>query len=386
MMGACGDEAARHDTSGTDTNVTERSDADTTVTETSDADTADPGPFDPMYTITILDPIVIGEATKVFSAPLGIGSDGTIAGYAAVEAWGPDARAIRVSRAGLVTVLPVADVQSGFAYDTRGGDMVVGTNRFQPTAWVGGVEVTMKVPDGWFSGSAQGVNADGLVVGSWADSDDALPPNPVGPRPCTWATTAAEAKPLATIVGADPLGVAFDVNADGVIAGTVATVASGFAAVRWADADATPVVVTLAGTTLSEARAINTRGDVAGRATLTDNTSRAFRGLAGATAALLPPLVAGEPYAEGFDLDDRGRVVGTSRYAEGVLHATLWSEDGAAIDLHDRLVDGLPEGAVYMSSAVAVTPDGGVIVVEVVLDEGFGDSVRRIGILEAVAR
>lgn len=353
-----------------------------TADETSDV--PDPGPLDPMYTLVILEPLVIDEASKVFSAPLGIDAQGVITGYAAVEAWGPDARAISVTSAGVVTVLPVAEVQSGYAYASSGGALVVGTNRFQPTAWVGGVEATMKVPDGWFSGSAQGVNTSGLVVGSWADSDDALPPNPVGPRPCTWATATAAAAPLATIEGADPLGIAFDVNDDGVIAGTLATVASGFLAVRWADADAEPVVVTLAGATLAEAKAINARGDVAGRATLADNTSRAFRALAGEDGILLPPLVAAEPYAEGFDLDDTGRVVGASRFSEGVLHGTIWGEDGLAIDVHDRLSEALPEGALRISSAVAITPDGKTIACEVVMDEGFGDSVRRIGILRAV--
>lgn len=353
---------------------------DTTEQEdTADAtpDVPDSEPGDVVYTVTLL-PVI---ETKVFSAPLRITDDGRIAGYVAVEAWGPDSRPLVVAPDGTPTVLPVAEVQQGIAYGLRDADLVVGVNYWKPTAWIAGVETPMAIPEGFGSGVAQAVNASGLVVGSFADFDDALPPNPVGPRPCTWASATGAVTPLATLKDADPLGVAWDVNDAGLIAGAVATV-DGFRATLWPSKSADPVVIPIADAMLSEAHAINVGGSMTGRVTYVDNTSAGWIAGGGRPAAVvLPPLVDGEPYSEAYDLDDEGSVVGASRFETGILHATKWVHDHDAIDLND-VVLSLPEHVTHLSSAVAIAPTSGIIAAEAVLDEGFGDSVRRIAILK----
>jgi uncharacterized membrane protein len=254
--------------------------------------------------------------------------------------------------------------------------LVVGSNAFQATAWVGGVEKQLLIPQGWFSGSAQAVNASGLIVGSFGDSDDAQEP-PIGARPCAWVVHTETCVQMR--VPGDDIGTAYDVNDDGVVVGAGDT-GTGFRPLIWQSWDSNPVVLSAPeGVELLEGHAINARGDVVGRAQV-DGGPRGFRKLSEADVEVLGLLVATENASEASDLDDVGRVVGTSRFEVGVLHAVLWDEDGVVVDLNER-VGTLPNNVKYLQRAVGISATGARIAVEVVMDEGFGDSVRRIGIL-----
>ncbi len=341
-----------------------------------DGDAGDAGdtvePLPSSWTLTVLGPV----DGKVFSAPLSVAADGTVTGYIANEALGPDALPIVVSPTGVVTVLPVDRVQSGFAFGLSGAGLVVGSNAFQATAWVGGVEKQLTIPQGWFSGSAQAVNAGGLIVGSFGDSDDTQEP-PIGARPCAW--TAHTERCVQMRVPGDDVGTAYDVNDDGVVVGAGDT-GDGFRPLIWETWDTNPVALSgPEGVALIEGLAINERGDVVGRAQV-DGGQRGFRKLSGADVEVLGLLVATENASEASDLDDAGRVVGTSRFEPGVLHAVLWDEDGVVVDLNER-VGTLPSNVKYLQRAAGISATGLRIAVEVVMDEGFGDSVRRIGIL-----
>src|SRR5918996_27197 len=100
----------------------------------------------------------------------------------------------------------------------------------------------------------------------------------------------------------------------------------------------------------------------------------AFIGRAGTRSLeALPSLPADFEYAEAFDLDDLGNVVGSSRVREGVVHAVLWT-NGEAIDLNERLV--APDLLVrYLSAAIAINNQG-VIAAEAVLESSTGDHAR----------
>jgi probable HAF family extracellular repeat protein len=324
--------------------------------------------------------IVAPPRGAVVLLPLGMDFvTGAVSGYTGPEAWGPQSSPVRVSASGEVEVLAVPEANYGFAWGA-GETSTAGEHAWQPSLWTGDERMPLPVPLGFGSGSAHAVNAAGLVVGSFADYDDPLPPEPIGPRPCVWID--GDVAPLATFDGDPATGAAWAVSADGVIAGSLSTPGA-IVAVRWPSAAAQPVAVEpIDGAYLAEARAINGAGDVAGRASLEGET-RAFvdRADAGGTT-LLPFLAGGASYAEAFDLDEVGHVVGTANAGDGVAHAVLW-RDGAIVDLNDVVV-GLPGTVRYLSSAVGIDQQRR-IAAEAVMEEGFGDSVRYLAILEPVA-
>ena len=335
-----------------------------------DAAPADARPFPQSWTVTIVAPPT-GDTVLL---PLGMdAATGDVVGYTGPEAWTPLARPVRVTGT-TVAVLDVPEANYGFAWGAASA-ISTGEHGWQPMVWELGARTPLPVPPGWFSGSAHAANDGGLIVGSWADYDDALPPNPIGPRPCTWQAGAVT--PLALLDPNEPIGAAWAVNATGTIAGSLST-PSGVVAVRWPSSTAAPVALAIPTATLAEARAINAAGDVAGRASLPANVTHAFVAIGAADPVLLPFLAGGNSYAEGLDLDATGNVVGTASAGGGEAHAVVWS-GGAIIDLNDRVV--LPAGVRYLSSAVGID-DRGRIAAEAVMTSGLGDAVRHLAILE----
>jgi probable HAF family extracellular repeat protein len=162
---------------------------------------------------------------------------------------------------------------------------------------------------------------------------------------------------------------------DGTIAGALGS-PDGTVAVRWPSAAAAPVALTIAGSSIAEARAISGRGDIVGRATLQAGPTHAFVAAAGGAPALLPHL-AGQHYAEAYDVSSAGIVVGTAAAGGGEAHAVAWI-DGAIVDLNTRVT--LPASVRYLSSAVGIT-DRGVIAAEAVMTSGAGDAIRHLAIL-----
>jgi hypothetical protein len=336
-----------------------------------DAEAADAAPRTTRWTVTIVEP----PRGAVVILPTGMDHmTGAIAGYVGPGAWEPQSRPVRVSVSGEVEVLEVPEANYGFAWGA-GAASTVGEHAWQPHVWDEGGRTPLPVPEGFNSGSAHAV-AGGVIVGSWADYDDPLPPEPVGPRPCAWIE--GEVVALPTFDGETGVGAGWAVNADGVIAGSLSD-QGGVRAVRWATSDAPPVAIgPFAGAYLAEARAINGAGDVAGRVSLPEENRAFFDDAGDDDPVLLPFLPGGNPYAEALDLDETGDVVGTAS-AGDEARAVLW-RGGAILDLNDAVVE-LPEGVRYLSSAVGIDQDGR-IAAEAVMEGGFGDSVRYLAILE----
>jgi probable HAF family extracellular repeat protein len=328
--------------------------------------------------------LVLPTATLPFTAPLGMSAAGVIVGYGGPEAFSPFSVPITVDPTGALTVLGSDEPNFGFAHginDAAGA--IVGEYAMRPQIWTGGRRLELQVPAGYFSGVARDIVESGLIVGSFADYDDVFPPNPIGPRPCFWPDASAPAVPMRGLLPRVSTGLAFAVNGRGQVAGTVAS-REGFVAVRWNSPRTRPVNLGhLPGAILSEARGINEAGDVAGRSGFADGSGRAFIGRAGTRSLeALPSLPADFEYAEAFDLDDLGNVVGLSRVREGVVHAVLWT-NGEAIDLNERLV--APDPLVrHLSAAIAINHRG-VIAAEAVLESSTGDHARAIAILVPVA-
>jgi hypothetical protein len=326
--------------------------------------------FPTSWTVTIVAPPQ-GETVLL---PLGMDAvTGDVVGYTGPEAWAPLARPVRVAGT-TVTVLDVPDPNYGFAWGAASA-ISTGEYGWQPMTWEAGGRTPLPVPPGWFSGSAHAANDGGLVVGSYADYDDALPPNPIGPRPCTWKNGAVT--PLALIDPNYPIGAAWAVNASGVIAGALSSPA-GVVAVRWPSSTAAPGALSIPDATLVEARAINAAGDLAGRASLATGVTHAFVAIGMQDPVLLPFLAGGNPYAEGYDLDAGGNVVGTASAGASEAHAVVWT-GGAIVDLNDHVT--LPPDVRYLSSAVGID-DRGRIAAEAVMMSGPGDTVRHLAILE----
>jgi probable HAF family extracellular repeat protein len=328
------------------------------------------------WRVTIVPPL----APDVFMVPLGMSyTTGKIAGYGGGGAWDPVSRPIQVGRNAFAEALTVPEPNYGFAWGA-GSPLIVGEHAWQPQLWYGDQRVPLPVPEGWFSGSAHAVNDAGLVVGSWADYDDALPPNPVGPRACAWnVPVSTDVIVLPPLDEAAALGAAFAVNEAGVIAGWAAS-ATGVHAVRWPSVASAPVPIAIEGATLAEARAISPGGDVVGRASFAGGVSRAWIDRAGGDGVeLLPTLPDAPAYAEAFDVDDVGHVVGTAAAGDGEAHAVVWF-DGEIIDLNDAATL-LPEGVAYLSSALGIDRERR-IAAEAVMESGTGDSIRYVAILE----
>jgi uncharacterized membrane protein len=314
---------------------------------------------------------------------------GVIVGYGGPEAFSPFSVPIRVEPSGELAVLGIDEPNYGFAHGIDdAGSSIVGEYAWRPHLWTGDARAALPVPGGYFSGVARDVSEGGVIVGTFADYDDPLPPNPVGPRPCFWPSADGPAVRMRVLMRPYPTGLALAINGRGQVAGSVSS-RRGFVAVRWNSPRSRPVDLGhLPEAILSEARGINVAGDVAGRSGFADGTSRAFIGKAGERGLrALPSLPADFEYAEAFDLDDSGNAVGFSRVGEGIIHAVVWvnHEWGRhePVDLNDRLIAPYP-GVRYLASAVAINEEG-VIAAEAVLESSTGDTQRAIAILVPVA-
>jgi len=301
--------------------------------------------------------LVLPTANMLALVPVAIAGSGAVAGYLAEEEWGAFAEAVRVE-SGLVTALSASLQLKSFAMSISAqGSTVTGELGWQPHAWTAAGAHVLQVPAGYFSGRALAVNAAGRIVGSWADYDDPIPPNPLGARPCTWASVTAGVQPLTTIDANHPLGSAFDINDAGVIVGTVETDA-GFTASRWSSAAAAvEIFAHLPSGLLSEARAVNNVGEAVGRTGFESGESRAFILRAGSSMLeRLPSLTAPNPHAEALDINDAGIVVGHSTAANVQRHAVMWHE-GEVVDLNSRIDNPDPRIA-YLDNAVAIASTG----------------------------
>jgi uncharacterized membrane protein len=349
------------------------------ASETSDAsdanDGADAGPT--LYDVHLVTQL----AGKPFSAPLGMNESGQVVGYAGDEAWSPFSEPVRVDPPATLVQLSTPSPNYGFARDiVNDGSVIVGEYEFEGAVWSKGVLSKLAPVDGWFSTSGWGITEAGLVVGTYADHDDALPPNPVGPRPCYWPTVTAEPVPLATLDG-EANGAAYAVNDQNAIAGVSAS-SQGYVATRWASPTSPAENLGhVTGAVLSEARGISSNGILAGRSGFANGTGKAFWLPVGGTQLVALPNLpnAISEYAEAFDVNASGLVVGTSTNSQAqTVHAVGW-DVGVAFDFNDRLVAPHPN-VQYLSSAVAVSDDG-LVACEAVLVGSTGDTLRAIAVL-----
>ena len=277
----------------------------------------DGAPAPARWRVTLVAPPA-GDAVVM---PLGMDAEtGDVVGYAGPEPWSPLSRPVRVI-GGIATVLDVPDANYGFAWGAS-AEVTAGEYGWHGATWTAGERAQLPAPLGYNSSSAHAVDDTGLVVGSWADYDDPIPPNPTGPRPCTWRDGVVA--PLPTFDAQHIVGAAWAAHRSGGIAGALVS-PSGYVAVRWASPTAAPVVIgPIPGATLTEARGINANGDVVGRVSL-GSTSRAFVARTGAEPVVLPTLPGG--YAESYGIDDAGRVVGAASNGDGTAHAVIWIDD-----------------------------------------------------------
>lgn len=353
VLAACGGSSAGPADSGTP-------DAGIDASAPPDAVVADAAP-PPRYQIVW----IRNAPDQPFGSPYGINQDGDVAGYSGPGAWDPFSRAIRVTAAGTVDVLPDPIDEISFAFSVTDDGRLTGEIGRRPVLWEGDQARMLAVPDGYFSGAAHAVHSSGWIAGSYADSDDAVP---IGPRHCTWdGVTAAAPVLLPGLTEGNHLGKAWAVNAAGQIAGVSGGSEGVFYAVRWDSRTATPVQIgPLEGAFNSEGRGINLHGDVVGRSS-GDSFTQAFVHLR-AEDELVPLgyLDSGNAYSEAFGINADRHVVGVSRAGDYIIHATLWI-DGVAHDLNDLLVDST--GISALTSAAAIN-DAGDIAAEADLPTG----------------
>jgi uncharacterized membrane protein len=319
------------------------------------------------------------------AAPLALNASGVLVGTSGPEPWSPVAEAVFVALPSTALVpLTVPEVSFGYARGVNAAGVIVGENQLQAQMWVGGERTPLPPPDGWFSSVARDISSDGLIVGTFADYDDALPPNPIGPRPCVWPDPSAPAVPLATLSEDDVLGYAVRVNAAGAIGGTV-TSDGIFVPALWASSEAVPEALPLPEDALmAEGHALNGHGDVVGRAAFADHSQAyLYRREAGTTEALPFPagVSGGFRYSEAWAITDGGVVAGTATAPGGGVRAVLWY-GGEVADLTSAVAE-LPEGVRYLIAATAVDGEGR-LAVEVALDGPAPDGPRAMGVLVPV--
>jgi probable HAF family extracellular repeat protein len=160
-------------------------------------------------------------------------------------------------------------------------------------------------------------------------------------------------------------------------------VAGGYRIARWAGRQAAVETLDAVPNGLAqEAYGINERGDLAGRAGLSNAESRGFWIPAGARAAqLLPVLSAALPYAEARGINDARDIVGHAATGDGTRHAVRW-RDGRIEDLNDLLIGGDARLA-YLDNAIGIAPDG-TIAALAALSQSARPKTQGIAILRPV--
>jgi probable HAF family extracellular repeat protein len=213
---------------------------------------------------------------------------------------------------------------------------------------------------------AMDVNDAGVVVGSSyagpAAGGCCLPI-----RGFVW-TDGAGMQALASMAGAvDRETRATAINNAGQIVGTAMAADGSYRAVLWPTADASPIDVSVPGSTFTSASDINDAGVVVGGASFGASVS-AYRRTAAGGHQLLPGL--GGSVADARAINGGGAIVGVAEVADGTQHPFLWTAAGGTIDL------GLPPGAVD-ARARAIDDAGRVVVSAGYIDEGSGDWQER---------
>jgi probable HAF family extracellular repeat protein len=311
-------------------------------------------------------------AGQPFATPLAMNEARVVTGYAGEDPWGVFSRAITITDGTATELLTGEPPSFGIGIDDAG--RVVGESQRQATLWDEAGAHLLDVPAGFFSASAHASRAGGVIVGSYADQDDAVP---VGPRHAYWTDRDAPAMPLLGIDGS-VIGSAWAINDKGQIAGVSGGSEGVFYAVRWDSPSAAPVQIgPLPGAFNSEARGINAAGDVVGRSS-SDTSTHAFVHHAATNALVaLPQLpTAALSFAEAYDINDAGWIVGVANAGDGVVHGVLWIDE-LVYDL-DLLVEDA--AVAEITTAVAVTTAG-----EIAAGAGLRDGTHAVVLLRPVA-
>ncbi len=325
----------------------------------------------PLYELELFGPIAPYE----FTTPFGMNEAGAVVGYTAFDAFDPSATGVIIHPQTGISALSLIDPNYNFPYALNSAGMVVGQSGFRAFHWDGAVADPLRVPEGFFSGTAHDISDTGVIVGSYGDNDF------LGPRHCYWPSASQEAILLPPLSPGNHDGSAWAINESGQIAG-VSGVEGIFYAVLWDSVESPPIQIgPLPGAFNSEALGMNERGDVVGRSSFEDFSIEAmfWNSDGGGFLTGLGHLPGGFPYSEAFDVNDARQVVGVASAPEFTTHAFLW-EGGVMYDLNDYLAPGGPP-IQYLARAGSIN-NAGVIAVEVVL--GANGFPRAIGILKPI--
>jgi probable HAF family extracellular repeat protein len=132
----------------------------------------------------------------------------------------------------------------------------------------------------------------------------------------------------------------------------------------WSGGSGTPtnILSTISGATSGIAWAIDSNGDIAGRAIIGSGTRAFYLPNGAGTATILPVLgTGGMNFTAANGINNAGQVIGTSSCDTdgGNYHAFVWTAGGGMVDL-----DGLPGGAPYngtLSSASGINASGQIV-------------------------
>jgi probable HAF family extracellular repeat protein len=184
---------------------------------------------------------------------------------------------------------------------------------------------TLAPPAGNTYSAAYGINTAGVTVG---ESEDVTTI-----RAAMWPAADGAAATFLSLTGAAAPAAAYGINniGTGQIAGE-AMIGGALHAVCWNTATAAPIDLgLLPGGTFSSAYGINDGGVIVGEADVAGGaiTAVAWRvsaaGVKTAGPVNLGVITNGDVASVAFDVDNKGRVVGESQTAAGVVHAAMWT-------------------------------------------------------------
>jgi len=313
------------------------------------------------YDVEVFEPV--GSQPSIFASAMN--EQGVIIGHAGDDRYDPRAMPIAVYH-GRVIEGPRPNESLNFLLGLGRADLIVGTSSTFPHVWKRGVPQRLRPAGGIPQGSATDANTRGIICGEVVRDFSGAQ------YPVVWPSAGSRGILLPGL-GDARRGAAFAINENDQVAGAIHGIGGyDFVAVRWDSRGAPPVPLgVLPGAMNSEGLCLNNRGDVAGRSSFPDFSTKAFIYLDDTTEIInLGHLGGGYSFAHG--INDARQVVGESSI-NGQVHGFLWQQ-GAMHDLND-LIRNTSEPILSLSNALAIDSRGRIAAEAQVVD-GFGTATR----------